>query len=159
MAYARRFAEHFGAQLILLHVTEPVTYAPAYCPLALVQELRTTRRKAAEDGLAQVIADSESPRAKAVSWKAVVVEGDSAAETDRVARDFAVDLIVIASHGFTGLTHLLLGSTAEKVVRSAPCPVLVVREKQRDFVSATRVPVEAQTEASIAHRNDLPVGA
>jgi len=45
-----------------------------------------------------------------------------------------VDLIVIATHGYTGLKHVLLGSTAERVVRHAPCPVLTVRERERDFV-------------------------
>lgn len=134
VTYARRFAEHFAARLILLHVTEPVTYAPAYGRFDTVEELRAAKRVAAEDSLAQLIADSEPPGVKPVSCQAIVAEGDSAAETDRIAREQLVDLIVIASHGFGGLTHLLLGSTTEKVMRHAPCPVLVVREKQRDFV-------------------------
>ena len=51
-----------------------------------------------------------------------------------VAKELAVDLIVIATHGYTALKHFLLGSTTERVVRLAPCPVLVVREGERDFV-------------------------
>ena len=51
-----------------------------------------------------------------------------------VATELAVDLIVIATHGYTTLKHFLLGSTTERVVRLAPCPVLVVREGERDFV-------------------------
>ena len=50
------------------------------------------------------------------------------------AKDFDVDLIVIATHGHTGLKHLLLGSVAERVVRLAPCPVLTVREREHEFV-------------------------
>jgi len=44
-----------------------------------------------------------------------------------------IDLIIIATHGHTGLRHALLGSTAERVVRHAPCPVLTVREREHDF--------------------------
>jgi len=130
--YARRFAEQFGAQFIALHVMNPVIYTPAYCPLELVEELRATRRRTAEEDLAQVIADSEPPCGRKVPWRAIVAEGDPATETDRIARESGVDLIVIASHGFTGLTHLLLGSTAEKIVRCAPCPVLVIRGKEQE---------------------------
>ena len=52
----------------------------------------------------------------------------------QVAAELAADLIVIATHGHTGLKHLLLGSTAERVVRLAPCPVLTVREREHEFV-------------------------
>ena len=57
----------------------------------------------------------------------VVVHGEAASEIVRVAREREVDLIVIASHGRTGLGRILFGSTAEAVVRHAPCPVLVVK--------------------------------
>ncbi len=135
LAYAHRFAGQFGAELILLHVTEPVTYAPAHCPVDSVDELRATHRKAAEEALAEFSREIlASPAARAVIYRPMVVEGDAAHETDRVARECKADLIVIATHGYTGINHLLLGGTTEKVVRRAPCPVLVVREKERDFV-------------------------
>jgi nucleotide-binding universal stress UspA family protein len=51
-----------------------------------------------------------------------------------VAGDFHADLIIIATHGYTGFERALLGSTAENVVRRAKCPVLVVRESERDFL-------------------------
>jgi universal stress protein A len=53
----------------------------------------------------------------------------------KVARERGVDLIIIATHGYTGLKHFLLGSTTERVVRVSPCPVLVVRQEEQDFVS------------------------
>lgn len=56
-------------------------------------------------------------------------------EIIKVAREREVDLIVIATHGHSGLNHFLLGSTAERVVRLAPCPVLVVRQEERDFIA------------------------
>ena len=55
-------------------------------------------------------------------------------EIVEAAKDFDVDLIVIATHGYTGWKHFCIGSTAERVVRAAPCPVLVVREKEHEFV-------------------------
>lgn len=141
MTYAWRFAEQFGAQLILLHVTEPVTYAPAHCPVDSVPKLQAARREAAEEALGRLVGEiAASPREKAVVCRTMIVEGDVASETDRVAREYEADLIVIATHGYTGLRHLLLGSTAEKTVRHAPCPILVVREKERDFVFATATP-------------------
>ena len=57
----------------------------------------------------------------------LVVHGEAASEIVRVARDQHVDLIVISSHGRTGLGRMLFGSTAEAVVRHASCPVLVVK--------------------------------
>lgn len=141
VTYARHFAEQFGAQLILLHAYEPVTYAPAHCPVEYVTESQATRRQAAEEGLAGLIGELSTPaHAKSVSCRPMVVEGDAAWETDRVARECVADLILVATHGYTGLNRLLMGSTAEKMVRHAPCPVLVVREKERDFVAIERAP-------------------
>ena len=55
-------------------------------------------------------------------------------EIVEAAKELDVDLIVTATHGYTGWKHFCIGSTAERVVRSAPCPVLVVREKEHEFV-------------------------
>ena len=57
----------------------------------------------------------------------IIVHGDAAAEITRVAAEREVDLIVISSHGRTGLGRIIFGSTAEAVVRHATCPVLVVK--------------------------------
>ena len=55
-------------------------------------------------------------------------------EIIRFAKDKDIDLIVMGTHGHTGLAHVLLGSVAEKVVRKAPCPVLTVRHPEHEFV-------------------------
>jgi universal stress protein A len=55
-------------------------------------------------------------------------------EIAKVARELKVDLIILSTHGHTGLKHVFLGSTAENVVRRAPCAVLVVREQEHEFV-------------------------
>jgi nucleotide-binding universal stress UspA family protein len=66
----------------------------------------------------------------------LVQEGISYQEIVETAKALKMDLIIIATHGRTGLANVLLGSTTERVVRHAPCPVLVVRDKEREFVSA-----------------------
>ncbi|HTD65875.1 MAG TPA: universal stress protein, partial [Candidatus Limnocylindria bacterium] len=63
----------------------------------------------------------------------VVRNGVPFHEIAQAAATLKIDLIVISTHGYTGLKHVLLGSTAERVVRHAPCPVLVVRKEERDF--------------------------
>ena len=63
------------------------------------------------------------------TWDVAVATGQPADAVVRVAQERGVDLIVMATHGRTGLQHILLGSVAEKVVRLAPCPVLTVRHK------------------------------
>jgi nucleotide-binding universal stress UspA family protein len=61
--------------------------------------------------------------------------GEAWAEIVAVAKEQGADLIVISTHGRTGFEHALLGSTTEKVVRHAPCPVLVVRQREHEFVA------------------------
>ena len=67
--------------------------------------------------------------------KTLVRTGSPADEIVDAAKEMGVDLIILSTHGRTGLKHLLLGSMTENVVRRAPCPVLVVREREREFVS------------------------
>jgi nucleotide-binding universal stress UspA family protein len=66
--------------------------------------------------------------------QSTVRTGLAAFEIVEAAKELDVDLIVIATHGYTGWKHFAIGSTAERVVRAAPCPVLVVREKEHEFV-------------------------
>jgi universal stress protein A len=72
--------------------------------------------------------------AERVPATALVRLGLPADEIVQTAQEQGVDLIIISTHGHAGLKHVLLGSTAEQVVRRAPCPTLTVREQERDFV-------------------------
>jgi universal stress protein A len=66
--------------------------------------------------------------------EAIVVQGIPFAEIISTAKEKEIDMIVIGSHGRTGLSHMMLGSVSEKVVRKAPCPVLTVRQPGHEFV-------------------------
>ncbi|MCF6154532.1 MAG: universal stress protein [Candidatus Brocadia sp.] len=64
----------------------------------------------------------------------IIMRGTPFLEIIRAARKYDIDLITIATHGRTGFSHVFLGSTAEKVVRHAPCPVLCVKHPEHEFV-------------------------
>ena len=129
--YALRFAEQFGCEIALLHVVEPVE-AIAGTPLAVdifaQPEEDTTAAEAELAGLAAGSDNHPNPFTTAVRI------GHAPNEITKAAKDLDVDLIIIATHGYTSWRHLCIGSTAERVVRTAPCPVLVVREKEHDFI-------------------------
>ena len=74
--------------------------------------------------------DRERLRAEAV----VLTDSSPARAINTFAKDAGVDLIVMGTHGRGAITHLLMGSVAERVVRTAPCPVLTVRLPEREFV-------------------------
>lgn len=66
----------------------------------------------------------------------LVRDGSAATEITEIARSLPADLIIISTHGRTGLKHVFLGSVTEHIVRHAPCPVLVVREREHEFLAS-----------------------
>ena len=129
--YAVRFTEQFGCEIVLLHVIEPVT-AVAGAPLAVdIFPEAEEDAIAAEAELGWIAKRSRNHRN---SFTSVVRIGHAPNEITKAAKELDVDLIMIATHGYTSWRHLCIGSTAERVVRTAPCPVLVVREKEHEFV-------------------------
>jgi len=89
----------------------------------------TVRRDYHEEALVQL--HDLVPASFTGSWEAQVTAGDPAEAIVRMVEELGIDLIVMATHGRTGLPHILLGSVAEKVLRHAPCPVLTVRQHKR----------------------------
>ncbi len=120
---AAELARRFEAGLTLLHVFEPPVASADLMvgpPEMFEQTAKDLERK-----LELWKTEAERRGAKAV--RALVVTGAAATETVRFARDGGYDLVVMGTHGRRGLRHLVLGSVAERVVREAPCAVLVVR--------------------------------
>lgn len=128
LRYAIDLAQRFGASVKLLHVYQIPTYAlPDGALLArpdFLAELTTELQKQM-DALIRRYNDH------GVSLEGEVREGIPFQEIDRVAEDEHADMIVMATHGRTGLKHVLLGSVAERVVRTAKVPVLTVRGETR----------------------------
>lgn len=122
LEYARALSRQFGAELHLIHVYEPdyPLTSMAGMPLLLppVQVAQGVRRHLKD--LAKIRGLDLRP------GNVHALEGRPFEEICRLARSKAIDLIVVSTRGNTGLKHLMLGSTAERIVRYSPCPVLVV---------------------------------
>ncbi len=131
--YASAFAEKFAAELYLLHVIQDlavfipdmITVAPP--PVPTVEQMT----KAVQEAFDRLIKDNRLER---FQIHRDVREGTPFYEIVRYAKEQNIDLIIMGTHGHTGLTHMLLGSVTEKVVRKAPCPVLTVRHPEHEFV-------------------------
>ena len=130
--YACELATKFDAELYLLHTLEHhLSSTPNFgMGLALPKYINESKA-AAEKALAGVLDPKWSAGRKVIQ---AVVEGSPKVEIIRYASKQNIDLIVLSTHGRTGLPHLMMGSVAESVVRTAPCPVLTVRPEGHQFV-------------------------
>jgi len=127
LAYARDIAKAFGAELLLLYVVEPVYYAtPAdmYVTTPNMTMLLDEQRQIGAKQLGKLIADLGK---KGQRVRGMVKTGSPAQVIADTAKSTHADLIVMATHGRSGLAHIIMGSVSEKVVRHASCPVLTVR--------------------------------
>ena len=132
--YAREFAQTFEAQLHCVHVVDEAfqywtTMGPESAPVGVAVDDLTG---VAEEYM-QRFTDEHLVGLKFVPVTKVVV-GQPFSEIIGYAKESTVDLIVLGTHGRSGLSSILLGSTAEKVVRKAPCPVLTIRHPEHEFV-------------------------
>ena len=133
LKYGCEFAAKFESDLHLLHVLQDLVAMVPEPGLAFpppgnyIQDLK--------DDADRALQDLPGPLWKGGgSLKRTTREGPPFLEIVRYAKDNDIDLIVLGTHGHSGLAHLLLGSVAEKVVRKAPCPVLSVRNPEHEFV-------------------------
>lgn len=120
MQPALAIAERFGARLVLLHVLEAPSTDPSHPGKALLRELAAMAHEQLEEFGGREIGGR-------VPWTPEVASGPAAQTIIDAALRHEADLIVVATHGRTGVLHLLMGSVAERVVRTAACPVLTVR--------------------------------
>jgi|SRR5579872_3672290 len=131
--YAIALARQFNSEVVLVHVVKPLT--PAVTPELVVVETDPMNAELRENA-ARKLARWRRKYVSMARIKAVVRSGFSIhQEIVAAGRETSADLIVIAAHDKSGLAHLFTGSVAEQVVRHAPCPVLVLREHERDFVA------------------------
>lgn len=132
LQYAARLAQQFGTEVILIHVVEP-EIPPTFDGFMIAPP--PISNGASASGANQLKKLANSVRSAGVGHvESVVRSGLAAHEIVEAAKARDVDLIVIATNGYTGWKHFAIGSTAERVVRAAPCPVLVAREKEHEFV-------------------------
>lgn len=122
LQYASIFAMHLGAKITLLHVLES---GPLIDEISEIDTTATSRRAA--ERLSLLASRYGEPN---LFDKMEVRGGSPSQQIGLAASEFGSDLIVIATHGYTGLEYMLLGGIAERVVRHAPCPVLVARKKE-----------------------------
>ena len=128
--YAISFASQFQSKLYVAHVvnayTEGAVYGEVYFPVYEQEFIKSS------DKMLQRLKEEEVPAE--VDTELVTRSGNPVVEVCELAEKEEIDLIVISTHGYTGVRHLLLGSVAENLVRHAPCPVLVVRENEHEFI-------------------------
>ena len=128
--WALEMAEKWGARIELLHVVP----TPNYPPLALLDGsfnpagYQVSLRADAETQAKELVSRAGKPT---VSIDTKVLVGTPFSDICQTAEQDQADLIIMGSHGRTGMRHMLLGSVAERVVRHASCPVLVVGKRAR----------------------------
>ncbi len=131
LKYANQFAKFFNAQVSVIYVIEPLVY-PSDFSLGQVAiptveyDMQDKAKEELEVLVKEEFGDLENS-------KVIIKAGKPFVEIIETAAEIDADLIIIATHGHTGVEHLLFGSTAEKVVRKAPCPVLSLRDPIKGF--------------------------
>lgn len=131
LRYAVSFAKHFQAKVFLVYVVEPMIYPADFSmgQITLPPADEDVTHKSKEE-LEQL---AENEITGGLECETIIKTGKAFVEINETARELDVDLVIISTHGHTGMEHLLFGSTAEKVVRKAPCPVLSLREPIKGF--------------------------
>lgn len=131
LRYAVNFAKSFNAEILLIYVVEPIIYPPDFSMGQIAMPTINTdwdnRAKEELDKLAKNEITNNG------NVKTIIKTGKPFAEIIETAKEEDIDLIIISTHGHSGVEYILFGSTAEKVVRKAPCPVLTLREPIKGF--------------------------
>ena len=131
LTYGTSFAREYKAELLLLHVVETVAapYASDLFPVPMAEVFEEMSSYAREE-LEKLAIEA---RGRGVTVRTLVAQGKPSLEIIRVAREETADMIVLGTHGKGMLDQALFGSTAERVIRKAPCPVLTCQLHQHEF--------------------------
>ncbi len=130
--YAESLAKEYKAKLIVIHVVEDKlpTFVSEYTAVPMEEIVEAEEKKA----MKELKAFAKSEVEPGIKMELIVKRGTPYLEIIKAAKEKKVDLIVIATHGRNILSHTLFGSTAERVVRKAPCPVLSVKSPEHEFI-------------------------
>jgi len=136
LQYAVPFCAQFQASLTLLYVIE-IPYGNPEVPLIDLDQWQAEMR---QNGERKLMGLSKGEGFRSIATEPIIRMGSPYREILQTAKDKEIDLIVLATHGHSGFSRFIMGSTAERVVRHASCPVLVVREHEHehDFVEETK---------------------
>ncbi len=131
LQYTVKLAKSFNAELFLVYVIEPMVY-PADLSMGqmVIPQSEVNLSEKANSELEEL---ATNEIADSLKYNIIIKTGKPFMEIIETATEVDADLIIIATHGHTGVEHLLFGSTSEKVVRKAPCPVLTLREPLKGF--------------------------
>jgi nucleotide-binding universal stress UspA family protein len=131
LKYACSLATQFSANLHILNVVEDLEAKVAAYGAVMDMDLNEKNREVAMEKINELpdkVIDHQGDVTRHI------IEGEPFIEIIKYAKKNAIDLIVMGTHGYTGLEHLLIGSVAENVVRKASCPVLVIPSTEHEFV-------------------------
>ena len=126
--YALSLAEKYGSKIYVAHVIEPFTYTS---DLGIdmgdqYQVMEATAKKFLDDIVTSI-------KEKHIDVEGILLSGEPFVEIIKYVKQEQINLIIMATHGRSGIEHILLGSVAEKVVRKSPCPVLTVKKAGQTF--------------------------
>ena len=130
LRYAVSFAMKDEAKLLLLHVIDIRSFNEGLDAMST----QIPNEETIEQLRVKLLNCIPEEIRNEMDVEAIVSQGIPFAEIISTAKEKEIDMIVIGSHGRTGLSHIMLGSVSEKVVRKAPCPVLTVRQSDHEFV-------------------------
>lgn len=145
--YGKMLGDRFGASLHVLHIIEePGTGAwGSELYVSELPRMREAAQREADRRIDQTFTAAERERLR-VSTE--IADGHAARTIVNVGRRLGADLIVMGTHGRSGVTHLLLGSVAERVIRTATCPVLAVRTTEHEAGAAGNRALDEETKSS-----------
>lgn len=123
---AIEMARQLSAKLILAHVITPIPVVPtpSHPSEFDISSYREMLKDTADKNMDSIVKDKIP---SGVEFEKIISSGDPAQEIDKIAQNEDVDLLIISTHGRSGLKHLIFGSVAEKIIRHTPCPVLTIK--------------------------------
>jgi universal stress protein A len=130
LEYALDITKKYGAELHLIHIIPNLNYFTPYESFFTPENIIVVEKNMEDEvnkDFDAIIKKIDIPVKKVIRTGAAFVEIIDYVKTE------SIDLIIMGTHGRTGLEHILIGSVAERVIRKAPCPVLTVRPKSRQF--------------------------